>query len=174
MSNDDPFTLDLFGNTALAFGLGLGVTAFPSSLEIGSDEDERSPTSPAPQRAVAAAGRSPAPLRGENFYLADRRGLAKSWRERARDNLAAICLASEIEQAQRPATTIEQAALIKFIGFGASDLANGVFRRPGEQTFTRAGKRSAPTSRELLRQASMLRSRAVRSTRISRRNSSFA
>ncbi|TIQ74584.1 MAG: class I SAM-dependent methyltransferase, partial [Mesorhizobium sp.] len=28
MSNEDPFTLDLFGNTALSSGLGLGVTAF--------------------------------------------------------------------------------------------------------------------------------------------------
>ncbi|RWP54334.1 MAG: class I SAM-dependent methyltransferase, partial [Mesorhizobium sp.] len=28
MSNDDPFTLDLFGNTSLSSGLGLGVTAF--------------------------------------------------------------------------------------------------------------------------------------------------
>jgi N12 class adenine-specific DNA methylase/adenine-specific DNA methylase len=134
MSNDDPFTLDLFGNTALSSGLGLGITAFPSSLEVGGDDDP-SPSSPAPARAVTAAGRSPAPLKGENFYLGDHRGLATSWRERARDNLAAICLASEIEQAQRPATTKEQAALIKFIGFGASDLANGVFRRPGETDF---------------------------------------
>ena len=28
MSNDDPFTLDLFNNTALSSGLRLGVTAF--------------------------------------------------------------------------------------------------------------------------------------------------
>ena len=28
MAHDDPFTLDLFGNTALSSGLGLGVTAF--------------------------------------------------------------------------------------------------------------------------------------------------
>ena len=32
MSNDDPFTLDLFNTTTLSSGLGLGVTAF------GSDE----------------------------------------------------------------------------------------------------------------------------------------
>ncbi|MBN8959175.1 MAG: class I SAM-dependent methyltransferase, partial [Rhizobiales bacterium] len=135
MSNDDPFTLDLFGNTALSSGLGLGVTAFPPSLETGCDEEDPSPTSPAPVSVEVAARRSPARPTGENFYLADRRGLAKSWHERARDNLAAICLASEIEEAQRPATTKEQAALIKFIGFGASDLANGVFRRPGEADF---------------------------------------
>ena len=28
MAQDDPFTLDLFGNTALSSSLGLGVTAF--------------------------------------------------------------------------------------------------------------------------------------------------
>ena len=28
MAHDDPFTLDLFGNPAIAPGLGLGVTAF--------------------------------------------------------------------------------------------------------------------------------------------------
>ena len=32
MAQDDPFTLDLFGNTALSSDLGLGVTAFS---EIG-------------------------------------------------------------------------------------------------------------------------------------------
>jgi hypothetical protein len=31
MAQHDPFTLDLFGNTSLSSGLGLGVTAFPST-----------------------------------------------------------------------------------------------------------------------------------------------
>ncbi|WP_292270483.1 lactate dehydrogenase [Mesorhizobium sp.] len=35
----------------------------------------------------------------------------------------------------RPATLGEQERLIRFTGFGASDLANGVFRRPGEIDF---------------------------------------
>ncbi|TIV78755.1 MAG: hypothetical protein E5V64_26000, partial [Mesorhizobium sp.] len=34
--------------------------------------------------------------------------------------------------AQRPATREEQQRLIRFTGFGATELANGVFRRPGE------------------------------------------
>ena len=61
--------------------------------------------------------------------------MPRSWRDRARDNLSAIRLAAVIEGDQRPATADEQAQLIRFTGFGASELANGVFRRPGEDDF---------------------------------------
>ncbi|RUV41169.1 lactate dehydrogenase [Mesorhizobium sp. M1A.T.Ca.IN.004.03.1.1] len=138
MSHDDPFTLDLFGNTALSSGLGVGVTAFSTSFAENPVDDDPSPVSPAPAMPVGTAS-SPARAhqvdKGENFNLAATRGLAKSWRDRARDNLAAIRLAADIVDEQRPATPEEQAALIRFTGFGASELANGVFRRPGEQTF---------------------------------------
>jgi hypothetical protein len=40
-----------------------------------------------------------------------------------------------MESADRPATREEQARLIRFTGFGASELANAVFRRPGEKGF---------------------------------------
>ncbi|MDI4655879.1 helicase-related protein [Xanthobacter autotrophicus] len=138
MAQDDPFTLDLFGNTALSSGLGLDVTAFAASFTEGPNDDDPPPTTPAPAAPMAAAERRsvarPAE-RGENFYLAGTRQLARSWKDRARDNLVAIRLSAEIEQAQRSATPEEQSALIKFTGFGASDLANGVFRRPGEDRF---------------------------------------
>ncbi|MFG1250203.1 lactate dehydrogenase [Xanthobacter flavus] len=138
MAQDDPFTLDLFGNTALSSGLGLDVTAFAASFTEGPDDDDPPPTTPAPAAPMAAAERRsvarPAE-RGENFYLAGTRQLARSWKDRARDNLVAIRLSAEIEQAQRSATPEEQSALIKFTGFGASDLANGMFRRPGEGGF---------------------------------------
>jgi adenine-specific DNA methylase len=134
MSNDDPFTIDLFGNTALSSGLGLGVTAFADRFEPDDDPD---PSSPAPAMPIAAAAAPSKPdrERGSNFYLADDRGLARGWKERARDNVAAIRLAAEIEADERPATAEEQEQLIRFTGFGASDLANGVFRRPGEIDF---------------------------------------
>ncbi|RFC63834.1 DEAD/DEAH box helicase family protein [Mesorhizobium denitrificans] len=137
MSHDDPFTIDLFGNTALSSGYGLGVTAFGNSFEYDGDDDP-DPTSPSPVMPIAAVVRPPSPLyqtRGSNFYLADDRGLARGWKERARDNIAAIRLAAEIEADERPATREEQERLIRFTGFGASDLANGVFRRPGEGEF---------------------------------------
>lgn len=137
MSHDDPFTIDLFGNTALSSGLGLGVTAFGDAVEPDGDDDP-DPSSPAPAMPVAAVARRPSTAcraRGPNFHLAGSRGLARGWKERARDNIAAIRLAAEIEADDRPATCEEQERLIRFTGFGASDLANGVFKRPGEIDF---------------------------------------
>jgi N12 class adenine-specific DNA methylase/adenine-specific DNA methylase len=128
----DPFTLDLFGNTALT---GFGLTAFP--VDGGDDhfnDDDHPPTSLTPQDRL----REPllTPNDGAcNFRLSGNRGLAKSWKDRARDNLAAIKLAALIENEQRPATLHEQAQLIRFTGFGASELANACFRRPGEAEF---------------------------------------
>ncbi|RWN29313.1 lactate dehydrogenase [Mesorhizobium sp.] len=137
MSHDDPFTIDLFGNTALSSGLGLGVTAFGDAVEPDGDDDP-DPSSPAPALPSAAIVRRPSTAcraRGSNFHLAGSRGLARGWKERARGNIAAIRLAAEIEADERPATLGEQERLIRFTGFGASDLANGVFRRPGEVDF---------------------------------------
>lgn len=138
MPHDDPFTIDLFGNTALSSGFDLGVTAFGTVIDHVDDDDrDPDPSSPAPAMPVARATGSPvsAATRGTNFYLPSDRQLAKGWKERARDNIAAIRLAAEIEEQDRAATLEEQERLIRFIGFGASDLANGVFRRPGEIDF---------------------------------------
>ena len=137
MSNDDPFTLDLFGNTALSSGLGLGVTAFAAD----DTDDNLPPMTPAPaiqQMAPRQQRHAVSSSEGANFFLSEGRGLARGWKARAQDNLAAIRLASEIEAEDRPATAQEQARLIRFTGFGASELANAVFRRPGETEF-RAG-----------------------------------
>jgi hypothetical protein len=104
MSNDDPFTLDLFNTTTLSSGLGLGVTAFGGDFGAGNSEDGAS-TSAAPavakpepvsqpvhsHRRATAAGQV-----GENFFLERDRGLAKGWKQRASDNLAAIRLAADI------------------------------------------------------------------------------
>jgi N12 class adenine-specific DNA methylase/adenine-specific DNA methylase len=142
---NDPFTLDLFGNTSLSSGLGLGVPAFGSLF----DDDRVTEDAPNREGAAAPASTSPngpstpstsrptpdATPRGQNFFLQGNRGLAKGWKQRARDNLDALQLAAKIETENRPATPEEQARLIRFTGFGASDLANAVFRRPGETAF---------------------------------------
>ncbi|MBR0755372.1 DEAD/DEAH box helicase family protein [Bradyrhizobium jicamae] len=133
MALNDPFTLDLFGNTSLSSGFGLGVAAFPDASDV-ADHDVPS-TTPVPALPVAGAASKQVIVRGENFRLDGDRGLTTSWRDRARDNLAAIRLAAVIEAEDRPATADEQAHLIRFTGFGASELANGVFRRPGEDAF---------------------------------------
>lgn len=146
MSNDpfslDPSgTLDMFGNTALSSGLGLGVTAFGGFAPKPANDDDPDPTPPAPAPALPIAPpRRSAPRRqGDrtNFYLDDGedRGLAASWKERARLNVAAILVANEIERHNIPVTREHQKRLIRFTGFGASELANGMFRRPGEGGF---------------------------------------
>ena len=135
MTQKDPFTLDLFNDTSLSSGLGLGVTAFATSFEAEEpDLDPPSRSSPAISPVTVVQSKT-ARIAGENFYLAGSRGLAASWRDRARDNLAAIRLAADLEAKQRPATPDKQAQLIRFTGFGASELANDVFPRPGEDGF---------------------------------------
>ncbi len=137
MSHDDPFTIDPFGNTALSSGLRPDATDFGEAFEPGGDDDP-DPTSPAPAMPILPLTQPPSAtcrMHGSNFHLGDDRGLARVWKDRARDNIAAILLAAEIDAEERPATREEQERLIRFIGFGASDLANGVFRRPGEIDF---------------------------------------
>ncbi|MGY4567056.1 adenine-specific DNA methylase [Bradyrhizobium sp. USDA 3256] len=137
MAQDDPFTLDLFNSSALSSGLG--VTAFAGGITDDLDDSEDpDPSTPAPALPIAAIARSASSSpreRGTNFHLAGERALAKGWKDRARDNIVAIRLAAAIEADGRAATVEEQKQLIRFIGFGASDLANFVFRRPGEAEF---------------------------------------
>ncbi|MVT69494.1 lactate dehydrogenase [Bradyrhizobium pachyrhizi] len=135
MAQDDPFTLDLFNNAALSSGLG--VTAFAGGITDDPDDSE-DPSTPAPALPIAAITRSASSSprgRGTNFHLAGERALAKGWKDRARDNIVAIRLAAAIEADGRAPSVEEQEQLIRFIGFGASDLANFVFRRPGEAEF---------------------------------------
>ncbi len=141
MAHDDPFTLDLFGNTALSSSLGLGVTAFAADFG-GADNHEDDPpqSTPAPTGPViewARRSEDGPRKRGDNFYLSGARGLAMGWKQRARDTIAAVRFAAQIEAEERPATVEEQRQLIRFTGFGASELANGVFRRPGETEFAK-------------------------------------
>lgn len=140
MSDNDPFTLDMFGSSqnALSSGLGIGVTAFAERPATEPDGDIPSPAASAKLSARLQAAKrtaSEAPERGTNFHLSGSRALAKGWKARARDNLDAIALAAAIATEDRPATAAEQKRLIRFTGFGASDLANAVFTRPGEEGF---------------------------------------
>ncbi|CAD5270981.1 Lactate dehydrogenase [Bosea sp. 62] len=133
--NLDPFTIDLFNDTALLSGLSLGVTAFAGDV-AANDDDDPEPTPPSPAPRITPSAPRPSTLgRSVNFGLDGDRGLAASWKNRARDSIAAIRLAEKIEAEERPATLDEQRRLIRFTGFGASDLANGVFLRPGETVF---------------------------------------
>ena len=166
MSFTDPFTFDLFGATSLSSGLGLGVTAFPALDDDDPDPDPDDPTplpsAPAMTGAVVVGrAASPSRERGENFHLVGDRGLAASWKGRARDNVEAIRLAIEIDRDGRPATAAEQERLARFIGFGASDLANGVFRRPGEIGFRKGWEERVKAGKNPLFQSHMWDGSAV-------------
>ncbi|MBS1058002.1 Eco57I restriction-modification methylase domain-containing protein, partial [Gluconobacter kondonii] len=91
--------------------------------------------------AVRQATQAPAPIPAVlpkvDFVLSGTRGLAQGWKERARDNLAAIRLLATLEAEDRNTSADEQAVLARFTGFGAGELANSLFPRAGE-TF-RAG-----------------------------------
>lgn len=135
MAHDDPFTIDLFGNTPLTSGFDLGVSGFAADFANRVDDDPP-PSATSPVVPVRKEPELRPPLRAEvDFRLRGSRGLAKSWRDRARDNIAAILLAHEIERSGLQARPDQQARLIRFTGFGASELANGMFRRPGETAF---------------------------------------
>ena len=92
------------------------------------------PMTTATNATPAAAPAHPV-ARGSNFHLDGDRDLARGWAARARDNIAAIGLSKVLEQSGRAPTTDEQAQLLRFIGFGATELAQNCFRRPGEDEF---------------------------------------
>ena len=143
MTDHDLFTLDGFSNRAdaLSSGLGLGVSTFGNSpatdAETVQPESSKKPDWPPVASGSDQQRDRKSPERGSNFRLSVSRGLAKGWKARARDNLDAIALAETIVGEDRAAKPEEQATLIKFTGFGASDLANTIFTRPGASDFAR-------------------------------------
>jgi len=111
-------TFSLFETTSLSTGLTLdSIEPAPRLLAI-DDEDEPPPLPP--------------PTKPTNFRLDGDRGFSRGWKARAADNLAAMRLAAELDAAGRPATVPEQQILGRFIGFGAQELADNLFRRTGE------------------------------------------
>ncbi|WP_259670880.1 hypothetical protein [Rhizobium lentis] len=93
MAHDDPFTIDLFGTTAPASGFDLGVPGF--AADFGTDIDiDPQPSTPAPAAAVRKEPKPTPQIRTKvNFSLQSSRGLGKTWRDRAHDNISAIVLA---------------------------------------------------------------------------------
>lgn len=132
----DPFTFEMFGSSALSSGLGLGVTALSGVSPAAANDDDPDPTPPAPALSLPVPAISARhPRQRANFYLDGDRELGASWKDRARANVAAILVTDAIAKQERNATAKEQAQLIRFTGFGAGELANGMFRRPGEVDF---------------------------------------
>ncbi len=118
------FTHSLFDNTTLCWTQHTPAIAADAYDDANTEADDDTPSPAA----------DPAP-RGGNFQLAADRGLAPGWPARARDNIAAITLSKTLERSGRAPTPEEQARLLRFIGFGATELAQSCFRRPGEEDF---------------------------------------
>ena len=76
------------------------------------------------------------------------RDLARGWPSRARDNIEAIRLSKQIEDEGRAATPEEQALLMRYIAFGASDLAQSAFIAPGEGSFRPGWEQTGDNLRE--------------------------
>ena len=127
-TDGNEFTLGLFDQTALS---GWNAQALQAALT----NDHADPPEDADADTVSAPPRSSAVFRGTNFRLVGERDLARGWPARARDNIAAIQLSKELEQTGRIPTREEQAQLLRFTGFGATELAQNCFRRPGEDGF---------------------------------------
>jgi N12 class adenine-specific DNA methylase/predicted RNA methylase len=133
MPNDTEFTLSLFDNTALTGWSPDTLPAVAEPYEVDEvDADD------ADQDGDTSLPAADAVVRGSNFHLDNDRNLSRGWPNRARDNIAAIILSKALEQSGRAPTVDEQAQLLRFTGFGASELAQNCFRRPGEDEF-RAG-----------------------------------
>jgi hypothetical protein len=77
---------------------------------------------------VATKAASPA----LDYRLSGDRQLVDGWKGRAAGNLGAIRLLAEIAAEGCLARACEQERLGRFTGFGATDLANKLFRRVGE------------------------------------------
>ena len=125
MPDASQFTLGLFGNTALGWSVATPQGACTQPVDAGPDNDQDEP-------AVTAASQAP---RGRNLCLDSDRSLARGWVARARDNITAIRVSKELEATGRPPTSDEQQQLIRFVGFGASELAQNAFPLPGETSF---------------------------------------
>jgi adenine-specific DNA methylase len=120
MPDATQYTLGLFDSSALGWTVPMP-TAEPASAD--ADDEPRGPAALTPQE------------KGVNFALTGDRQLARGWPARARDNIAAIRLSLELEDAGRAPTAAEQEQLMRFIGFGATDLAQNAFPLPGETAF---------------------------------------
>jgi len=116
------YTLSLFDNSALGWTIAAPI---PDAEPPGEAHEEPTQVTLPPDARSA----------GVNYALDGDRGLARGWPARARDNIAAIVLSKQIEDEGRPATEEEQERLLRFIGFGATELAQNAFPLPGADGF---------------------------------------
>jgi SAM-dependent methyltransferase len=130
--NNDQFSLPFLDTTSLGGGFGLydrSPTPKPTPTREGAGLFE----TPAPDPTASLLTQNPVPaIAAHDYQLVGDRCLAEDWKARAEDNLAAIRLMAMIESEARHARPDEQERLARFTAFGASDLADRIFRRAGD------------------------------------------
>ena len=124
----DQFTLPFLDTTIVAEGFSL-FGGFPTAKSSAYAQINVEPEEAEPLNAPIPTKPS---LPAQDYRLAGERCLADGWRARAEDNLAAIRLMTTIEAEARHARPDEQERLARFTAFGASDLADRIFRRAGD------------------------------------------
>ena len=135
MALNDPFTLDLFGNTVALVRPRPWRHSLPRRGE--PDDADRAVSSRHPPLPFRSRRRFEAGDRSRREFPSRRRPRAckELARSRAREHRRDPARSGRSRPNIVRATAEEQAQLIRFTGFGASELANGVFRRPGEDAF---------------------------------------
>ena len=128
--NHDQFTLPFLDTTSLCGRLRpLRQISTPKSSAHAADELEVETRRSRRDRVPTQTEHCPARRITGSAAIAV---LPKSWKARADDNLAAIRLMTTIEAEGRHARPDEQERLAHFTAFGASDLADRLFRRAGD------------------------------------------
>ena len=143
MPDAGQFTLNLFDSTALGWTVPIPTRDEPEDAgDTGADDEITAPVS---RTVPATATRRVAAV---NYRLDGDRALARGWPSRARDNIAAIRLSKQIEDEGGAATPDQQALLMRYVAFGASDLAQSAFIAPGEGSFRQGWEQIGDDLRE--------------------------
>ena len=134
--NHDQFSLPFLDTTSLGGGFGLydgSSTPKRAGKSAPTHEGAGLFETPVSEPTASLPTQNPTPaIAAQDYRLAGDRRLAEGWKARAEDNLAAIQLAAAIESEGRHARPDEQEQLARFTAFGASDLADRIFRRASE------------------------------------------
>jgi N12 class adenine-specific DNA methylase len=123
--------------SALALQLSLDFDQIVASLVEPAPSDRPETPHPRPNgvyntTAVPPHIDAPRDTPGDFRYPAGRT-LAPTWKARAHDNIEAIRLLNRLDRENRQASPDEQALVAKFVGFGASELANNIFARRADE-----------------------------------------
>ena len=132
----DQFSLPFLDTTSLGGGFGLydgSSTPKRAAKSAPTREGAELFEAPVSEPSSSFPTQNPTPaIAAHDYRLVGDRRLAEGWKARAEDNLAAIQLMTTIEAEARHARPDEQERLARFTAFGASDLADRIFRRAGD------------------------------------------